>query len=382
MPSSSHLPIQIAFSTPSSALSLPKSRLHQFKCQSVSRRLSRRIQFTACQSHYAEKHSLDALLQSLRARHIDQIPHPASESQSRQREAPEKPGTVYLVGTGPGDPGLLTLRALHLISRADVVLYDRLVSDSILSYVNPDATMVYVGKQAGFHTRSQQDIHLLLSFFADTQRTVIRLKGGDPFIFGRGGEETDFLEQCGVRVVAIPGITAASGIAASLGIPLTMRGWATSVQYLTGHFKSGVNPDVGPVSSSTTYVIYMGLAQLSNIVSQFINGGLEPSTPAIAVERGTTPEQRSVASTLHDLPTLVQDAAFESPTLIIVGQVIKLSPYWEKCGNVVHGNLYQQEDVAFIDINDPVIQRALHTFDKRPTAHGDNIIHVNESLSF
>lgn len=315
--------------------------------------------------------SLDDLLQSLRTRHYSSDSPKDRPARLQPSVTESNPATVYLVGTGPGDPGLLTLRALYLISHADVVLYDRLVSDSILSFVNPAATMIYVGKQAGFHTRSQQDIHLLLSFFASSQRTVIRLKGGDPFIFGRGGEETDFLEQCGVRVVAVPGITAASGISASLGIPLTMRGLATSVQYLTGHVASGANIQLGPVSNLTTYVIYMGLAQFTNIESQLIESGLDPSTPAVAVERGTTLEQRSIAAPLNKFSDMIQDAAFQSPTLIIIGQVVKLSPIWENQGVVVVGtDLQPHQTTSFTNISDPTLQRALRAITEYSTPPG------------
>lgn len=246
--------------------------------------------------------------------------------------------TVYLVGTGPGDPGLLTLRALQLMSKADVVLYDRLVSDSIMSFVNRHATMIYVGKEAGFHTRPQHDIHLLLSFFAQKNSLVIRLKGGDPFLFGRGGEETDFLEKSGIRVVAIPGITAASGIAAAIGVPLTMRGYATSVRYLTGHVASGPNIDFGPVDRFTTYVIYMGLSQFDAIASEMIKNGLDPDTPSVAVERGTTPQQRLVSAHLERLPSLIVGAHLKSPTLIIVGLVVSLAPCWDSREQILESN--------------------------------------------
>lgn len=320
--------------------------------------LVQRSQIACCDANKNDQHSLDVLLKSLRARHYSS-PATNRESNSQSQTTESTPATVYLVGTGPGDPGLLTLRALYLISRADVVLYDRLVSDSILSFVNSGATMIYVGKQSGFHTRSQQDIHLLLSFFASSQRIVIRLKGGDPFIFGRGGEETDFLEQCGVRVIAVPGITAASGVSAVLNIPLTMRGLATSVQYLTGHVASGANFELGPVSNLTTYVVYMGLAQLPTIQSQLIEGGIDPSTPAVAVERGTTLDQRSVAAPLCSLSHIVQNASFQSPTLIVIGRVVKLSPIWEKRGTVIVGNEHQlDQGMCFTDIEDPNLKRA------------------------
>lgn len=307
-----------------------------------------------------QPHSLDTLLQTLRDRRTSPL---QQQQQQQKQETNSSADTVYLVGTGPGDPGLLTLRALQLINRADVVLYDRLVSQDILSFVNPRANMVYVGKEAGFHTRSQHDIHLLLEFFAASRRLVIRLKGGDPFVFGRGGEETDFLEKCGIRVVAVPGITAASGIAAQLGIPLTMRGVATSVRYVTGHVASGTDVDFGHVDMQTTYVIYMGLAQLPSIADQFIRSGLDPQTPAVAVERGTTPEQRVLAAPLIQLSVLVADAALHSPTLIIVGQVVALAACWEQQGQLVEGDYWQQllQQHQLQDVID--LQGALDTLD-------------------
>lgn len=302
-------------------------------------------------------HSLDNLLQKLKSdQNLNQFSSDPSTSAGQV-------GTVYLVGTGPGDPGLLTLRALHLMSRADVVLYDRLVSNSVLSFVNPSAVMVYVGKEAGFHTRSQNDIHLLLSFFAQSHSLVVRLKGGDPFVFGRGGEETEFLESAGVRVAAVPGITAASGIAANLGIPLTMRGYATSVRYLTGHITTGVNLEYGSIDDETTYVIYMGLAQLESISNQLIVQGLHRNTPSVAIQRGTTAEQRVLSASLHQLHSLVQDADFKSPTLIIVGKVVSLASCWERRGQVLEG-CNQVNEHCFENIEDPTLQKILKSMDE------------------
>ncbi len=167
------------------------------------------------------------------------LPPPPPSPTTRHIEVSGKPGAVYLVGTGPGDPGLLTLRAVQLMQTADVVMYDRLVSEDILELVHPGALMVYVGKQRGFHTRTQEEIQELLGFFAGEGATVVRLKGGDPFVFGRGGEEVQHLGALGVSVHVVPGITAAAGIAAELGIPLTHRGLATSVRFLTGHSREG-----------------------------------------------------------------------------------------------------------------------------------------------
>lgn len=268
--------------------------------------------------------SLDAALAHLRAH----------ESASSSTGAP---GVVHLVGTGPGDPGLLTLRAVSLMARADVVLYDRLVSDEILSFVRPEATMVYVGKEAGFHTRSQADIHVLLRTFAQPGKVVIRLKGGDPFVFGRGGEETDFLEREGIRVQAVPGITAAAGIAAGLGIPLTHRGIATSVRFLTGHVRDGATLTVGLVDRETTLVVYMGLAQLPVLVEEFLQAGLTAKTPAVAVERGTTLQQRVVVAPLETLQRAVEKAQLKSPTLIIVGEVVRLGRCWKDAFNEQEG---------------------------------------------
>lgn len=260
------------------------------------------------------------------------------------------PGEVHLVGTGPGDPGLLTLRAVSLMARADVVLYDRLVSDDILSFVRPEATMIYVGKEAGFHTRSQADIHVLLRTFAQPGKVVIRLKGGDPFVFGRGGEETDFLEREGIRVHAIPGITAAAGIAAGLGIPLTHRGIATSVRFLTGHVRDGATLTVGHVDNETTLVVYMGLAQLPVLVQDFLQAGLMANTPAVAVERGTTPQQRVVVAPLEALQREVEKAQLKSPTLIVVGEVVRLGRCWkdafEEQGGVEETSVGEGRDVV------------------------------------
>lgn len=267
----------------------------------------------------SDPHSLDSLLTVLRS-----STSPTSSSSSSSSS------TVYLVGTGPGDPGFLTMRAVQLMQRAHVVLYDRLVSQSILHYVNNDAIMIYVGKEAGFHTRTQSDIHLLLSHFSrsPSHSIIVRLKGGDPFVFGRGGEETDFLEQCGTRVVAVPGITAASGIAAALGIPLTMRGYATSVRFLTGHVVTGTNLQFGHVDMDTTYVVYMGLGQLQAIANHLVKQGLSSDVPAVAVQKGTTDEQRVIAAPLCKLYDLVTNERFHSPTLIVIGSVVSLAACW------------------------------------------------------
>ncbi|GAA0158504.1 methyltransferase [Lithospermum erythrorhizon] len=202
-------------------------------------------------------------------------------------------GNVFLVGTGPGDPELLTIKALKVIQSADLLLYDRLVSNDVLNMVGPDAKLL------GYHSRTQEEIHQLLLSFAEAGATVVRLKGGDPLVFGRGGEEMDFLQQQGIEVKVVPGITAASGIAAELGIPLTHRGVANSVRFLTGHSqKGGTDPlfvAENAADPDSTLVVYMGLATLPSLASKLMCHGLPPDTPAAAIERGTTPQQRLVS---------------------------------------------------------------------------------------
>ncbi|KAL6125145.1 hypothetical protein ACLB2K_073205 [Fragaria x ananassa] len=206
------------------------------------------------------------------------------------------PGNVFLVGTGPGDSELLTLKAVRIIQSADLLLYDRLVSNDVLDFVASDARLVYVGKTAGYHSRTQEEIHELLLSFAEAGATVVRLKGGDPLVFGRGGEEMDFLQQQGIQVQVIPGITAASGIAAELGIPLTHRGVANSVRFLTGHSRKGGTDPLfvaeNAADPDSTLVVYMGLSTLPSLAQKLVHHGLTPTTPAVAVERGTTPQQR------------------------------------------------------------------------------------------
>lgn len=244
------------------------------------------------------------------------------------------PGEVHLVGTGPGDPGLLTLHALRLMQTADVVLYDRLVSPDILRLVHGAARMIYVGKEAGYHTRTQSQIHELLCECAEAGHVVLRLKGGDPFVFGRGGEEALHLQEHGIAVHAVPGITAASGICADIGVPLTHRGIASSVRFLTGHAREGGKEALdettdAAVDKGTTLVVYMGLATLPELTRRLMAAGLAPDTPAVAVERGTLPEQRSVFAPLEELQQQVAAHSLQSPTLIVIGYVVALAAGWK-----------------------------------------------------
>ena len=266
-----------------------------------------------------------------------------SPSSSIPRRGPNA-GKVYLIGTGPGDPGLLTLKAYHLMQTADVVLYDRLVSPQILDLVSPDSTMLYVGKQSGYHTRTQDEIEAMMLAFAANGATIVRLKGGDPLVFGRGGEEMEALAQRGHEVRIVPGITAAAGVGSELGIPLTHRGVATSVRLLTGHLREGAAKEaatgdgnavadavdfaVTSADLDTTLVVYMGLATLPALAAKLLASGFPADTPAVAVERGTTRRERRVFSTIEDLPVAVATCGLKSPTLLIVGATVKLSPWW------------------------------------------------------
>lgn len=239
---------------------------------------------------------------------------------------PAIPGTVYLVGAGPGDPELLTLRALRIIGQADVLVYDQLVSDAILALANPSAERIYAGKQRGNHAVPQDDLNLMLVKLGRTNRRIVRLKGGDPYTFGRGGEEVETLKENGIPFEVIPGITAAAGVAAFAGIPLTHRNHAQACVFVTGHLKDGsMNLDwPGLARRRQTVIIYMGLHGLSHLCDQLIAHGLPEDWPAAIVQQGTTPNQRTVTGTLATLPSLAEHASLKAPTLIIVGEVVRL----------------------------------------------------------
>jgi uroporphyrin-III C-methyltransferase/precorrin-2 dehydrogenase/sirohydrochlorin ferrochelatase len=239
---------------------------------------------------------------------------------------PAVPGTVYLVGAGPGDPELLTLRALRLIGEADVLVFDHLVSEAILGLVKPDAERIYAGKERGNHSVPQEDLNLLLVKLAQKNLRVVRLKGGDPYTFGRGGEEVETLKEHGVLFEVVPGITAAIGVAAFAGIPLTHRNYAQACVFVTGHLKDGsMNLDwPGLARRRQTVIIYMGLHGLAHLCEQLITHGLPADWPAAIVQQGTTPNQRTVTGTLATLPALAQAAQLKAPTLIIVGEVVRL----------------------------------------------------------
>lgn len=244
--------------------------------------------------------------------------------QSQQQQVFSQ-GQVALIGAGPGDAGLLTLRALQLMQQADVVLYDYLVSDEVMDLVRRDAELVCVGKKAGFHSVPQEETNELIVSYAEQGKRVVRLKGGDPFVFGRGGEELEVLFDAGIPFQVVPGITAAAGATAYAGIPLTHRDYAQTAMFITGHLK----PDGDQLDWSTlargkqTLVIYMGLMKSSHIQQQLLSHGRAADTPIAIIERGTQKSQKVLKGQLGELAKLAQHAA--SPSLIVVGEVVNLS---------------------------------------------------------
>lgn len=238
----------------------------------------------------------------------------------------EIPGKVWLVGAGPGDPELLTLKAVRLLESADVVVYDNLVGKAILDLIPPRSQRFYVGKESGFHSLPQGRINQLLVDLASQGKRVVRLKGGDPFVFGRGGEEVEELARAGVPWEVVPGITAATGIAAATGIPLTHRDHAQAVVFVTGHLQAGeLALDWDALARPRqTVVVYMGLGALEILCTQLVAHGLPGQTPAAVVARGTLPDQQTVTGSLENLAHRVRAADLASPALLIVGEVVSL----------------------------------------------------------
>ena len=236
--------------------------------------------------------------------------------------------TVHLIGSGPGDPDLLTVRADRLIRSADLVIYDRLVAGGVLDLAPPAATRIFAGKARGRHHMKQEEINALLARVAHPERTVIRLKGGDPLVFGRGSEEALYLVERGIDVEIVPGITAASGCAAASGIPLTHRGLATGVRFVTGHCREDHDLDLNWKSLAdpdTTLVVYMGLTNVAQIATRLIEAGMPHRIPAAMIVSGTNADQQVVVTTLDDLPVVARAAAPTAPVLFVIGHVASLA---------------------------------------------------------
>ncbi len=231
---------------------------------------------------------------------------------------------VFLVGAGPGDPELLTLKAARLLCEADAVVYDRLVSEAVLDLAPESAERIFVGKESGFHALPQDQINALLVRLARRCKQVVRLKGGDPFVFGRGSEEAAHLAEHGIACEAVPGITAAMGCGAAAGIPLTHRGLASGVRFVTGHCRDNGELELdwqGLADPDTTIVIYMGLANLPMIAVRLLDAGLSRDTPAAAIADGTLPGENVIASTLGGLPAAVARRGLRPPATLVIGRV-------------------------------------------------------------
>ena len=245
-------------------------------------------------------------------------------------------GKVYLVGAGPGDPDLITLKAIELIKKADVVLYDRLVSKKILTMIPKRCKSIYVGRAVGDDTTHQDNTNELMVKYAKLKKTVVRLKGGDPIIFGRGGEEAEFLKSFKIKYEIIPGITSGIGSATYAGIPLTHRQFASSVVFVTGHEDPEKKTEVVKwkklAKSVDTIVIMMGLSRIEEISKKLIDGGMDKTTPVAVIQNGTTPKQKMIKGTISNISNKIKRNKIRPPTNIIIGRVVDLSDIigWRK----------------------------------------------------
>ena len=256
------------------------------------------------------------------------LPRHADPIMSETAGAVMGAGKVYLIGAGPGDPELLTVKAVRAIGEADAIVYDRLVPQSVLATIRDGVTRINVGKRANFHPVPQAEINDILIRLSRAGRTVVRLKGGDPFIFGRGSEEAAELEAAGIPYEVIPGITAAQGCAASARIPLTHRGLASGVRFVTGHCKANEPLHLdwdGLADPDTTLVVYMGLANIEDIVNNLMARGLPVDTPVLAVCQGTTAQERRLCTRLDAVVGALREAVFGSPVLFIIGRVVAIA---------------------------------------------------------
>jgi uroporphyrinogen III methyltransferase / synthase len=262
-------------------------------------------------------------------------------------------GKVYLVGAGPGDPGLLTVRGLELLQKAEVVVYDQLVNPVLLEHASPAAIRMFVGKQAGRHCIAQEEINQVLIDNARLGREVLRLKGGDPFVFGRGGEEAEVLAEAGVPFEIVPGVSSAIAVPAYAGIPVTHRKFASSFAVVTGHEtrKAQSSLDWGKLAAAVdTLVILMGLKNLPRIATELVNQGLSPATPVAVIRCGTTQAQETVTATLADIAA--KAAHLKSPAVIVVGNVVDLRNRldWFTRGTEISENLWSEGEERFIEI--------------------------------
>ncbi len=250
-------------------------------------------------------------------------------------------GKVYLVGAGPGDPGLITLKGKGLLQCADVVVYDALVSPPILEMINPEAEHIHAGKRRGRHSKKQDEITEILIEKAKENAIVVRLKGGDPFVFGRGGEEMEDLVKMGIPVEVVPGVTSGIAAPAYAGIPLTHRNYSSSVTFVTGHEAAGkYRPEVNwkaIAQGSETLVIYMGIHNLTHITSELIAAGRKPETPIALIRWGTRPEQEELIGQLDTIVQQVEVTGFEAPAIAIIGEVVHLSQILPHCMPSVEG---------------------------------------------
>lgn len=239
----------------------------------------------------------------------------------------KSPGKVYLVGAGPGDPGLMTLRGKDLLQHADVVVYDSLVSPAILEMIAPHAEKIDAGKRRGRHSKPQAETTRILIEKARNHAAIVRLKGGDPFVFGRGGEELEDIRRAGIPVEVVPGITAGIAAPAYAGIPVTHRDFSSSVTFVTGHEAAGkYRPEINwraIASSSETIVIYMGVHNLVQIVPQLLAAGMSPDTPVALIRWGTRPEQEELIGVLANIIAQVEGRQFAAPAIAIIGQVVR-----------------------------------------------------------
>ena len=244
--------------------------------------------------------------------------------------ADTQPPTVTLVGAGPGDPDLLTIKAVKAIRRATVLLVDDLVGDGVLRYARRSARVIHVGKRGGCRSTPQEFIHRLMVAQARAGERVVRLKGGDPFVFGRGGEECDALREAGIEVEVVSGLTAGIAGPASIGLPVTDRRHSRGVALVTGHHQPGGDgPDWAALArSGLTLVVYMGVARCAQIVAELVAAGLSPKTPAAVISNACGADQRQALCTLESLPQAVEAGAFASPALLVIGDVVSAAPAW------------------------------------------------------